>query len=64
MVARPCHVDVLGLHVSMLAPNRVIAKDVKSCVYCCYVRYATLIVRLGGGMPWLKKQAQLITMHS
>ncbi len=28
--------------------NRVIAKDVKSCTYCCYVRYAILIVRVGG----------------
>ena len=37
-----------GLHGSMLDPNRVIAKDVKSCTYCCYVRYATLIVRVGG----------------
>ncbi len=36
---------------SMLGPNRVIAKDVKSCTYCCYVRYATLIVWVGG-MPW------------
>ncbi len=29
---------------SILGPNRVIAKDVKSCTYCCYVRYATLTV--------------------
>ncbi len=29
---------------SMLGPNRVIAKDVKNCTYCCYVRCATLIV--------------------
>ena len=26
--------------------NRVIAQDVKSCTYCCYVRCATLIVRV------------------
>ena len=32
---------------SMLGPNRVIAKDVKTCIYCCYVRCGTLIVRLG-----------------
>ena len=35
----------------MLNPNRVIAKDIKSCTYCCYVRCATLIVRVRG-MPW------------
>ncbi len=29
---------------SMLGQNRVIAKNVKSCTYCCYVRCATLIV--------------------
>ena len=28
---------------SMLGPNRVIAKDFKSCTYCCYVSYTTLI---------------------
>ncbi len=28
----------------MLGPNRVIAKVVKNCNFCCYVRYATLIV--------------------
>ena len=33
--------EVMG---SILGPNRVIAKDVKSCTYCCYVRCATLIV--------------------
>ena len=36
---------------SVLCQNRVIANDVKSCTYCCYVRCATLIVRVGG-MPW------------
>ena len=30
---------------SMFGPNRVIAKDVKSCTYYCYVRCATLIER-------------------
>ncbi len=29
---------------SILDQNRVIARDVKSCTYCCYVRCATLIV--------------------
>ncbi len=28
--------------VSMLGPNRVLAKNVKSCTYCCYVRFAIL----------------------
>ncbi len=41
---------------SILGPNRVIAKDVKKCTDCCYVRYATLIVRLGC-MPWPKTGA-------
>ena len=39
---------MLGLHGSMLDPNRVIAKVVKSCTYCCYVRCAILIVWVGG----------------
>ena len=33
--------------------NHVIAIDVKSFTYCCYVRCATMIVRVGG-MPWSK----------
>ncbi len=32
-------------------PTCVIAKDVKSYTYCCYVRYLSLIVRIGE-MPW------------
>ena len=36
--------SMLGLDAK---PNCVIAKDVKSCTYCCYVRCATLIVRVG-----------------
>ena len=36
---------------SIHGPNCVIAKDFKSCTYCCYVRCATLIVRVVG-MPW------------
>ena len=28
-------------------PNRIIAKDVKSCTFCCYVRCPTLIVWIG-----------------
>ncbi len=31
----------------MLGLNRVRTKDVKSCVYCYYLRCATLIVRVG-----------------
>ena len=41
---------------SMPGPNCVMAKDVKSCTYCCYVRCATLIVWVGG-MPWPKTGA-------
>ena len=50
-IARPRRLD----------PNRVLAKDVKSCTYCCHVRYATLIVRVGvvswpqnrrNSLPW------------
>ncbi len=37
----------------MVGPNRAIAKDVKSYTYCCFVRCATLIVRVEG-MPWLQ----------
>ena len=33
---------------SMLDPNNELAKDVKSCTYCCYVRWATLIVCVRG----------------
>ena len=49
------NVKVMG---SMLGPNCVIAKDAKSCTYCCYVRCATLIVWVGG-MPWPQTDAQL-----
>ena len=52
---------VLGLEDS--TQNRVIAKDVKSCTYCCYVKCATLIVRVGGN-ALAPKQTQLITMYS
>ncbi len=41
---------------SMLGPNRDIAKDVKICTNCCYVRCATLIVSVGA-MPWPKTGA-------
>ena len=37
----------------ILSPNRVIASDIKSCTYCCYVRCAVLIVCVVG-MPWPK----------
>ncbi len=42
-----------GVMGSILGPNRVIAKDVKSWTYCCYARCATLRVWVGG-MPWLQ----------
>ncbi len=38
-------------------------KAVTCCTYCCYVKCATLIVRLGGN-ALAPKQAQFITMHS
>ena len=38
---------VMGL---MFGPNCVIAKDVKSCTYCCWVRCTTCIIWVGG-MP-------------
>ncbi len=41
---------------SILGPNRVIVKDVKSYTYCCYVRCATLILRVGE-IPWPKTGA-------
>ena len=40
----------------MLNPIRVIAKGIKSCTYCFYVRCATLIVRVRG-MPWHQTRA-------
>ena len=43
----------------LLEPNRVIAKDVKSCTYCCYFRCATLIVWIGV-MPWPKNRRNSI----
>ncbi len=35
---------------SILGSNGVIAKDVNIVVYCCYVRYATLRMRVGGNL--------------
>ncbi len=40
----------------VLGPNRVIAKDVKSCTYCCYVKCTTLIIRVEG-MSWPQTDA-------
>ena len=37
-------------------PNRVIAKNVKRCTYCCYVRCTILIVRVGE-IPWPQTDA-------
>ncbi len=45
----------------MLGPNRVIAKDFKSCTYWCFVWCVTLIGRVGW-IPWLqtvKKQSTI-----
>ncbi len=45
-VAHPLGVGkVMG---SMLGPNWVIVKNIKSVTYCCYVRFATLLVSVGG----------------
>ena len=43
--------DVRKLMGLMLGPNIIIAKVIKRCTYCYYVRGATLINRVGG-MPW------------
>ncbi len=40
-----------GLDARSSAQNCRIAEDVKCYTYCCYIRCATLIVRVGG-MPW------------
>ena len=45
--------EVMGF---ILGQNRVIAKDVKNCNYCCYLRCAALIFRIGG-MPWSRTGA-------
>ncbi len=34
-------VEVIG---SSFGPNRVIAKEVRICTYCRYVRYTTLVL--------------------
>ena len=49
---------ILGLDAlsSMLSPNSIIAKAVKISTYCCYVRCATFIIKVGG-MPWLQAGA-------
>ena len=46
----------------ILSPNRIIAKDVKSCTSCCYIRCSMIIVWVRW-MPWLKTW-QPITRHS
>ena len=40
----------------MLGPNSLIAKAVKSCTYCFYVRCVKLKVRVGR-MPWPQRGA-------
>ncbi len=47
---------------SMLILYRVLAKHIKICTYCCYVRCATLIVQVRESFG--TKQTQLITIHS
>ncbi len=48
------HMLSIGMVIDlMLSLNRVIAKYVKSCTYCCHVRRASLIERVWG-MPWPK----------
>ena len=49
----------LGLDVSILNQNCVIARDVKSCIYCCYVRYMLLIVRVWGNALALNRHNSL-----
>ena len=44
--------DVMG---SILGQHRVIAKDVKSFTYCCYVKCKISIVRVKG-MPWYQNR--------
>ncbi len=51
-------IDFMG---SILGPNCVIAKDVKSCSYYCYVRCAIWILRVGEYVS--PKEVQLFTMH-
>ncbi len=41
---------------TILGPNRIKAKEVNSCTYCCNIRCATLILWVGK-MPWLKTGA-------
>ncbi len=55
-IAHPISVrKVMG---SMLCSNHNIAKSVKSCTYCCFVRCLKLIVCVGG-MPWPQTGATL-----
>ncbi len=35
--------DIRSALGSIISPNRVIVKDVKSCTYCCYIRCATFL---------------------
>ncbi len=47
---RPYLLGVGKVIGSMRGQSHDITKDVKSCTYCCYVRWTTLIVWVGG-MP-------------
>ncbi len=42
---------VTRVKFSILAQNHVIAKAINNCTNCCYVRYGTLLERLGE-MTW------------
>ena len=52
-LAHPRVVEELRWWVRILSQRRVIIKDVKNDSYCCYVRCAPLIFRIGG-LPWPK----------
>ncbi len=73
--AKPTHVRGMTRSVSsrgvgkvmssILGPNRVIAKDVKSCIYCWDVRCATFIKKWVGGMSWPKTGVlKIVEIHS
>ncbi len=53
---------LLGVVEAILSPSCVIAKDVKSCTYCCYAICATSIVWVGG-IPWPQTGATQYHSH-
>ncbi len=54
------HIHSAQVKGSMLSPDRVIAKEVKSCTYCCYVRSSTLTVRVGGASALYPNSCNLL----